>query len=76
MNKDLEIQVTKTTELLKHKIFTATVDKFSCMTVNLKRGQLFYVAVKISYNVHWKQHMTHTELYGDLPKLYSKISDR
>ena len=27
-------------------------------------------------NIHWKQHTTNIELYGDLPKITQKIRDR
>ena len=32
--------------------------------------------LRTAFNVHWKQHMTNQQLYGDLPKITDKIRER
>ena len=70
---------------LKYRIFAATVESvllYGCeawTTTNKIERDLdgcYTRMLRTVYNIHWKQHMTNKELYGDLPKLSQKIRER
>jgi hypothetical protein len=70
---------------LKERLFIATVE-----SVLLYGCEAWTVTPKISkqldgcytrmlrsvFNIHWSQHMTNKELYGDLPRVSNKIRER
>ncbi|XP_072018181.1 uncharacterized protein [Amphiura filiformis] len=69
----------------KQRLFTATVESvllYGCeaWTVTSKLAKeldgCYTRLLRAMRNVHWKQHMTNKELYGDLPKLSDKIRER
>ena len=70
---------------LKHRIFAATVESvllYGCeawtITNKVERDLdgCYTRMLRTVYNIHWQQHMTNKELYGDLPKLSQKIRER
>ena len=70
---------------LKHRIFAATVESvllYGCeawtITNKVERDLdgCYTRMLRTVYNIHWQQHTTNKELYGDLPKLSQKVRER
>ena len=69
----------------KSRLFAATVESvllYGCeaWTVTPKLSKdlngCYTRLLRTAFNVHWKQHMTNKELYGDLPRITDKIRER
>ena len=70
---------------LKHRIFAATVESvllYGCeswtVTNKIEKSLdgCYTRMLRTVFNIHWSQHKTNKELYGDLPKLSQKIRER
>ena len=70
---------------LKLRIFTATVESvllYGCeaWTVSPKLAKeldgCYTRMLRMAYNIHWKQHISNHELYGELPRVSQKIRER
>ena len=68
---------------IKVRLFVATVESillYNCGTWTLTKQMekslngVYTRMLRVALNVSWKQHMTNKELYGDLPKVTSKIA--
>ena len=73
------------TKSFKLRIFAATVESvllYGCeawtITPKLAKGVdgCYTRMLRTVLNVHWKEHMTNADLYGDLPKISHKIRER
>ena len=69
----------------KLRLFAATVESvllYGCeawtVTPRLTKGLdgCYTRLLRSVLNIHWKQHVTNAELYGDLPKISQKIRER
>ena len=69
----------------KQRLFAATVESvllYGCeaWTVTTKLAKeldgCYTRLLRTAFNVHWSQHMTNKELYGNLPKVSEKIRER
>ena len=68
-----------------NRLFAATVESvllYGCeawtITPRLSKDldRCYTRLLRTAFNVHWKQHMTNQQLYGDLPKITDKIRER
>ena len=69
----------------KHRLFAATVESVLpygretwTITPRLSKDldRCYTRLLRTAFNVHWKQHITNQQLYGDLPKITNKIRVR
>ena len=69
----------------KYRLFAATVESvllYGCeaWTITPKLSKdldgCYTRLLRTAYNVHWKQHMTNQQLYGDISKITVKIRER
>ena len=84
-NKLSKIWKSSLPRAFKRRLFAATVESvllYGCeawtITSKLAKGidGCYTRMLRTAFNVHWKQHMTNKELYGDLPKITDKIRER
>jgi hypothetical protein len=70
---------------IKTRLFTATVESvllYGCSTWTLTKAMeksldgTYTRMLRMALNVSWKEHRTNIDLYGNLPKLSSKIAER
>ena len=70
---------------IKIRLFTATVESvllYGCSTWTLTKAMeksldgTYTRMLRMALNVSWKEHKTNIDLYGNLPKLSSKIAER
>ena len=70
---------------LKYRVFAATVESvllYGCeawtLTPKLAKNLdgCYTRMLRSAYNIHWSQHVTNVELYGQLPRLSEKIRER
>ena len=81
INEDLEIHLTKATETSNFCHHSGSVLLYGCEAWTITKVErdldgCYTRMLRTVYNIHWQQHMTNKELYGDLPKLSQKIRER
>ncbi len=64
---------------LKTWIFVAAIDAvllYSCEAWTLTHDGCYIQMLWVVFNISWQQHITSTELYGDLPTVSVKVAAR
>jgi len=73
------------TRTLKNRLLTSTLEAvllYGCETWSLRKKQgqelngCYTIMLRKALNISWRKHVTNELLYGDLPKISTKIRTR